>query len=437
MGKIEVEKFLNIIEQKYNLHINFDVILVTGTSGKTTTSHYINLILQNSTNLKIGLFSKPHITNITERIRINYVPIKENQLEQIQSFVKSINQEHNLNFSWFDELVSIAIIYFIKEKIDLAIFEIGIGGLKDSTNALKSIINVITNIGLEHTDILGKTIKEIAQQKAGIIKNKSIVVTNATKGLKQIKEKAKQTNSKIYKPTNFFKIEKINSQFPSYTYKIKLKTETWKTDLFNKKELTLKFNTYYLVENFLIALTTSLLYCQEKKINTRFDNLQNCVDSMDVKLKTQIFEYYDKKIIIDTAKDYQSLLKLFKELFTRINQKFAVILSFSKGKELKLIKKLLLNLLEKNIKLYLSEHSIEEKKLNPYHLKEKLIEKSKKMEEKEKLKNLQIITPLSQIEEEIKKIEEQIIVITGSLYFCAEIYNNLLNKRPENFQVAK
>lgn len=428
MPRKQIENFLKIIEEEYNKKVEYDVILVTGTAGKTTTCHYTNLILQKLTNLKIGLFSKPHITNITERIRINYTPIPQDKFEYYSTFIKNLNQRHNLDLGWFDELVAIAILYFIDENVELAIFEIGIGGLNDSTNALKSKINVITNISLEHTDILGKTIQEIAQQKAGIIKDKSIVITNTSRGLKIIKHKSQETQSKLYILKEFIKKTKLSSNFPYYTYEIKM----------NKNQYICKFNSYYLVDNFCLAFLTSKIYLDQLRLQngrTKIKHLsslnstiiQQIIDSMDVPLKTQLFHCKNKKIIIDTAKDFSSLMKLFRHLLTELKD-FDVILSFSKGKEVKLIKKILLFLTTKNIRIYLTEHSIQQKKADVIELLQKVYNISSEPEKKTIEQNVKIIPPI-QTKEELYKIIEMMeksnIVITGSLYFVSDIYNKL------------
>ncbi|MCX7759335.1 MAG: hypothetical protein N2169_07015, partial [bacterium] len=316
-----------------------------------------------------------------------------------------------------------AILYFIDEKVELAIFEIGIGGLNDSTNSINSIINIITNISLEHTDILGKTIKKIAEQKAGIIKNKSIVITNTSKGLNIIKDKCNQTNSDLYILKKSVKIKKISSNFPHYTYRIKI----------DNKYYTLKFQSYYLVENFSIALLASLIYSKNiiKNINLENKDLQEIINSLNVPLKMQIFKHKNKEIIIDTAKDYSSLMKLFKELLK--NQKdFDVILSFSKGKEIKLIKKIFLLLINNNIRIYLTEHSIEEKKMRINKLMENLNKIMSENEKNKLIKHVEIIPQIKDTEslyDILEKTNKNHIVITGSLYFVSEIYN-LLKETP-------
>jgi len=423
LSKKNIEKLLQVLENQYNKKPNFDTILVTGSSGKTTTSHYTNLIIQNCLpHLSIGLFSKPHIKNITERIRINYQPISQEEFLKYEYFINQINQKYQINLNWFDKLVAIAITYFIDKQVNLAIFEIGIGGLNDSTNALNSIINIITHISLEHTDILGKTIKSIAIQKAGIIKQKSIVITNATKGIKIIQQKCQETQSKLIHLKDKIKLKLIKSQIlqNKFIYKYKIKIEN--------QEYILQFPTYYLVNNFLLSFLASTEYINKlKKVKFSNTSLQEIIDKLQIPLKLQIIKFQNKTIIIDSCKDYQSLIKLFKEIKKKIST-FSTILAFSKGKEPRLIKKLLLFLEKNKIKAFLTEHSINEKKLNPTQLISEVKKLSNKKEIQKINNNTKVIDQIKTIED-LKKIindiEDETIVITGSLYFCSEIYSSL------------
>lgn len=417
MPKQQIQKLINILEQKHNKKINFETILVTGTYGKTTTSHYTSIFLQKLTPLKIGLFSKPHITNINERIRINYLPIPNELFLKYKNIVQEINKIENINLNWFDELVAIAILYFIEQKINLAIFEIGIGGLNDSTNALKSIINIITSISLEHTNILGKTIKQIANQKAGIIKENSLVITNAKKGIEIIKQKCIETNSKLIELNKLVKITKKREKFPIYTFEINIK------DLNIKQQVN--FNSYYLVENFSIALLTAIYYCNLKNLNFVLPNLQEIADSLQIPLKMQIIQYNNKTILFDTAKDYYSISKLLKELLQKL-KKFQLLIAFSKGKEIKLIKKILLKLSHQKIKTYITEHLIKEKEYPAKLILKNILNLCNPNQKKIIQKYIKTIPKINNIldfNNFIEKCKADKLVITGSLYFCSHIYN--------------
>src|SRR5690554_337765 len=152
---------------------NFKSIHVAGTNGKGSTSHMLASILQES-GYKTGLTTSPHLKDFRERVRVNGEICPE-------SFViKFVNENANfieeLKASFFEVAVAMAFAYFSKEKLDIAVIETGLGGRLDSTNIIHPDLSLITNIGLDHTEILGKTLAEIAKEKAGIIKPNTPVV---------------------------------------------------------------------------------------------------------------------------------------------------------------------------------------------------------------------------------------------------------------------
>ncbi|AIM60863.1 tetrahydrofolate synthase [Cellulophaga lytica] len=153
----------------------FKSIHVAGTNGKGSSSHMLASILQEA-GYKVGLYTSPHLKDFRERIRINGSKIPENA---VISFVKdnmSFFKDHKLSF--FEMTVAMAFKYFANEEVDIAIIEVGLGGRLDSTNIITPEISLITNIGLDHTDLLGDTLEKIAAEKAGIIKEGVSVVVS-------------------------------------------------------------------------------------------------------------------------------------------------------------------------------------------------------------------------------------------------------------------
>ena len=152
---------------------NFKSVHVAGTNGKGSTSHMIASILQAS-GLKVGLYTSPHLKDFRERIKINGIPISEEAVVEFISKNKPFFKEQYLSF--FEMTVGLAFDYFSKSKVDIAIVEVGLGGRLDSTNIITPLVSVITNIGLDHTQMLGNSLTEIAYEKAGIIKENVPVV---------------------------------------------------------------------------------------------------------------------------------------------------------------------------------------------------------------------------------------------------------------------
>ena len=154
-------------------HTKFKSIHVAGTNGKGSSSHLLASILQEA-GYKVGLYTSPHLKDFRERIRINGKKISKNWVVDFIAENQSYFKTHNLSF--FEMTVGMAFSYFAEELVDIAIIEVGLGGRLDSTNIIKPEVSLITNIGLDHTDMLGDTIPLIAKEKAGIIKTNVPVV---------------------------------------------------------------------------------------------------------------------------------------------------------------------------------------------------------------------------------------------------------------------
>lgn len=172
-------------------------IHVAGTNGKGSTSHLLASILQEA-GYKVGLYTSPHLKDFRERIKINGNEISEAFICDFVAKNKPFFEEHQLSF--FEMTVGLAFEYFSKEKTDINIIEVGMGGRLDSTNIITPLVSVITNIGFDHTQFLGNSLKSIAFEKAGIIKeNIPIIIGEYTSETKIVFEtKAKKTNSEIY-----------------------------------------------------------------------------------------------------------------------------------------------------------------------------------------------------------------------------------------------
>lgn len=156
------------------------IIHVAGTSGKTSTSYYVASLL-NAAGYKTGLTVSPHIDEVNERAQIDMAPLLEPEFCSEFSLFMEIIDNNNLKPTYFELLIAFSFWLFNKRGVDYAVVEVGIGGLLDSTNIVDrpDKVCVITDIGLDHIEILGDTINEIAMQKAGIIKAKNAVFMNA------------------------------------------------------------------------------------------------------------------------------------------------------------------------------------------------------------------------------------------------------------------
>ncbi len=153
----------------------FKSIHVAGTNGKGSSSHMLASILQEA-GYKVGLYTSPHLKDFRERIKINGKTIRKKKVVGFIEKNKAFLEEHQLSF--FEMTVGMAFDFFASEKVDIAVVEVGLGGRLDSTNILNPEVALITNIGMDHLDMLGDTLGKIAKEKAGIIKEGIPVVVS-------------------------------------------------------------------------------------------------------------------------------------------------------------------------------------------------------------------------------------------------------------------
>ena len=191
---------------KFCKHLNhpekkFKSVHIAGTNGKGSTSHILAAILQQA-GYKTGLYTSPHLKDFRERIKINGEMISKQEVvifvEENKVFIEEISP------SFFEATVGLAFEHFAKHKVDIAIIEVGLGGRLDSTNVISPEVSVITNISMDHMDILGDTLQKIAFEKAGIIKkNTPVIIGEYQEEVKQVFiDKAKEQNAELTFATN-------------------------------------------------------------------------------------------------------------------------------------------------------------------------------------------------------------------------------------------
>jgi dihydrofolate synthase/folylpolyglutamate synthase len=195
--KKDLTNTLLICQHLDNPQTKFKSIHVAGTNGKGSVSHMLAAIFQTA-GYKTGLYTSPHLYDFRERIKLNGAMVPEDFVitfvEKVKPLIESIEP------SFFEITVAMAFEFFAEEKIDIAIIETGLGGRLDSTNIITPELAVITNIGYDHMNILGNSLKEIAAEKAGIIKqNVPVVIGEYLKETKPVfDEKAKEKNAPVY-----------------------------------------------------------------------------------------------------------------------------------------------------------------------------------------------------------------------------------------------
>lgn len=233
-----LERTERLLELLGNPHKKLKLIHIAGTNGKGSTSSIIGKVLIEH-GYKVGFFNSPHLEEIEETIRINDENIPEEDLvyllEEIKPYVNKVVEEGYKHPTEFEVLTCIMFLYLYRQKVDFGVIEVGLGGRLDSTNVIKPILSIITSISLDHTNILGNTIQEITNEKAGIIKEAIPVITCNQKdeALYIIKNKALLTKSKltIVDSKDFVFLEIVNDDIPYQRVSVNFNNNKYTLDL--------------------------------------------------------------------------------------------------------------------------------------------------------------------------------------------------------------
>ncbi len=251
--KEDLHNSIAICEALDNPQKKFKSIHIAGTNGKGSTSHMLASILQQA-GYKTGLYTSPHLKDFRERIKINGEMVSESF---VIDFVKRTNSlVEQIQPSFFELTMAMAFDYFAQQEVDIAVIETGLGGRLDSTNIIRPILSVITNIGFDHMNILGDTLVKIAGEKAGIIKQSvPIVIGEYTEETKRVFEtKAAECNAPIYYAENQYSIIDFQHNLRQLNCTI--------IDKENNEEIfySLDLNGHYQLKNLLTIL------CVEKEL---------------------------------------------------------------------------------------------------------------------------------------------------------------------------
>jgi dihydrofolate synthase / folylpolyglutamate synthase len=223
--KKDLSNTIALCEYLENPQNKFKSVHVAGTNGKGSTAHSIAAVLQ-AAGYKTGLYTSPHLKEFTERIKINGQEIEP---EKVVGFVEKCKDKiEEIQPSFFEVTVAMAFDYFAREKVDIAVIEVGMGGRLDSTNVIIPEVSVITNISFDHQEILGNTLPLIASEKAGIIKPEiPVVISEIQAETHQVfKNKAHENESPIY--------------FAAHDYDVVFKSSSYDnllTDVYHKGKL--------------------------------------------------------------------------------------------------------------------------------------------------------------------------------------------------------
>ena len=324
------EKFINYSLENVNavfLKLQLDLketkkIIVGGTNGKGTVTNLINSIYSRS-GYKTGLFTSPHMQKINERIIVNEDEINNKTLLSILNHINKVKGD--IKLTYFEFLTLASLVYFKKKNCEVIIMEVGLGGRLDAVNILNADCSVITNIGDDHKEFLGKTKSKIAYEKFGIVRPKQKIIFGSKKIPKKVAHHLENIEAKLYVYKN------------NYSYEFDEKNWCFMMKNVNLKLPYMKNNTNFKIHNCAIAVALTLL--MRKKLPFKI---------MDLKRSIKEFDFWGRfqKIIdmppiyVDVCHNNHAALQLLielKNLKRRYKKKIIAIFNIQKNKEYKKI----------------------------------------------------------------------------------------------------
>ena len=368
-------------------------IHIAGSNGKGSTSAFIANILAKQ-GYKTGLYTSPHLVEPTERIRINGLKISKKKFTQLTNYYRNLMSRKKLNANFFEVITVIAFKYFYDKKVDFLVAETGMGGRLDATNVLDGIVNVITNISLEHTQYLGNSISKIAGEKAGIIKkNSGVVINKSNLGVKAVQKKAKEQHARVYYPE--FKIKKSSEKEQVFDL---LKPE-------KISNLKIKMIGSYQCENASLAATAALALKEHYPVSN--NAIKKGLLKTDWKGRIQKVKE-NPLVILDSAHNKSGWEALFKTLKFFKFKKMFIVLGTMEDKDISYLKKKL-----KKHRVFLTKIDFY-RASHPKKLRKKLGFGTIIQEPGEALK-----TALKEAS------EKDLVLVTGSIFVVGKIFETL------------
>ncbi len=316
-----LERITEVFTYLGNPQDKIESVLIAGTNGKGSVAAILsNILIQND--YKTGLYTSPHLISVTERLRINGNDITETIFDSILGEIFNACSATHTELSYFELVTVTAFLYFEKEKVDIAVLEVGMGGRWDATNVVTPLVSIITNISLDHTEHLGETTDLIAAEKAEIIKDKIPAVSGVMgKECKVLEEKAASTNSKIYFIEKDFNYSFNEDNTFNYSG-INKKINNLSTNLFGKHQVT----------NSTIALATAELLHLNYDFNLDFDDINKPLKSVSYEGRFEILKT-DPYLILDAAHNTASAKALVSSINDLKEDKFVFLISMLSDKD--------------------------------------------------------------------------------------------------------
>ena len=414
-----LERMVELLALRGNPHLKLKVIHIGGTNGKGSTIAFLKNMLEKM-GLRVGVFSSPYLIHYTDQISINGESIPEARLEALmadyQSLLEGESATNLQGTTEFEIITAIAYDYFASEQVDVAIMEVGMGGLLDSTNVCQPILTGITTIGLDHVALLGDTLEAIAEQKAGIIKQGTPLVTGhiVPEALTVIDSIAEAKNAPRLAYGSDYQVRHQESVVAGevFDYTSVVRQGRFQTGLLG----------LYQIENAGMAIALLDNFCQEDGRELASDHLlAQALEETSWPGRLEIVSR-DPLMILDGAHNPHAI----KALLTTLQERFAdyrkeILFTCIKTKALEDMLDLL--------------GAMPDTELTLTHFDDSRATDESVLEEAAKSRNLSYQGWQDFLEQKLtdKKEEKKTVrIVTGSLYFLSQVRAYLMERKNEN-----
>lgn len=414
-----LERMVELLALRGNPHLKLKVIHIGGTNGKGSTIAFLKEMLE-KLGLRVGVFSSPYLIHYTDQISINGESIPEARLETLMADYQTLLEgEATANLqrtTEFEIITAIAYDYFASEQVDVAIMEVGMGGILDSTNVCQPILTGITTIGLDHVALLGNTLEAIAEQKAGVIKQGIPLVTGriAPEALAVIDSIAATKNAPRIRYDRYYQVSHQKSVVTGeiFDYASAVRQGRFQTSLLGLHQ----------IENAGMAIALLDTFCQEdgRELASN-DFLGQALEETSWPGRLEIVSR-DPLMILDGAHNPHAI----KALLVTLQERFAdyykeILFTCIKTKALEDMLDLL--------------GAMPDTELTLTHFADSRATDESVLKEAAKSRNLSYQDWHDFLEQNVtdKKEEKQTIrIVTGSLYFLSQVRAYLMERKNEN-----
>lgn len=304
-----LERTYKLLEYLSNPEKDLKFIHIAGTNGKGSTTSIITEILMGA-GYKVGMYTSPFIEEFEERIQINRNNIPKEKLaslmDEVKAAVDKVIEDGYNHPTEFEIITVLMLLYFKKENIDFGVIEVGLGGTLDSTNVITPVLQVITSISFDHTNLLGNTLEEIAGEKAGIIKSgiPTVIYPQKAEALKVIENKCSEMNSKLYIANcDNFKFENVVNEDRPYQL---LKYN-------NEVDILLPLLGEHQITNLSVAMTSIEVLNNINMTNILLDSIVKSIKNVKWKGRLEVLSK-NPYVVIDGAHNIQGIETLSRNI---------------------------------------------------------------------------------------------------------------------------